>query len=102
MSQFELGQRMEVSQPRVAQIERAEAKGTVELSTMRRSAEALGCSFSYALVPKESLERMVRRQAWAKADGDPDRADGLIDSPGLWHRDRPRERRTPRAAEEEA
>ena len=90
MSQFELGQRMGVSQPRVAQIERAEANGSVELATIGRTASALGCSLRYVLVPDESLEQMVRRQALDKAAGDAERAATLVDSPGLWRADQPR------------
>jgi predicted DNA-binding mobile mystery protein A len=102
MSQFELGQRMGVSQPRVAQIERAEGDGSVELSTIGRTAVALGCSLRYVLAPDESLERMVRRQALDKAGGDGELADELVDFPGLWRTDRPARRRsTPRRAAEE-
>jgi predicted DNA-binding mobile mystery protein A len=84
MSQFELGERMGLSQPRVAQIERAEAEGSVQLETIRRSAAALGCSFWYVLVPNEPLDRMVRRQALHLAGGDPVLAIEVADRPGLW------------------
>jgi predicted DNA-binding mobile mystery protein A len=104
MSQYELGQRMGVSQPRIAQIERAEADGSVELATIRRTAAALGCSLRYLLVPDQSLEQMVRRQALDKAGGDAERAATLVDSLGLWGADQPRPRPTgpARAAEEGA
>jgi predicted DNA-binding mobile mystery protein A len=85
MSQFELGRRTGVSQPRVAQIERAEAHGAIELSTMRRMAAGLGCSFSYVLAPHEPLEAMVRGQALRKARGDSGLAEELVDQPGLWN-----------------
>jgi predicted DNA-binding mobile mystery protein A len=84
MSQFELGQRMGVSQPRVAQIERHEPNGLVQLETIRRAAAALGCSLLYVLVPEQPLQRMVRRQALFKAGGDPVLADELAERPGLW------------------
>jgi len=89
MSQFELGQRAGISQPRVAQIERAEVIGAVELSTIGRVATALGCSLSYVVAPRESLEGMVRRQALDKAAGEPERAEKLVDRPGLWRLDVP-------------
>ena len=85
MSQAELGRRAGVSQPRVAQIERAETDGAIELGTMRRMAAALGCSFSYVLAPHEPLESMVRGQALHKAGGDAVLAEELVDQPGLWN-----------------
>jgi transcriptional regulator with XRE-family HTH domain len=98
MSQFELGQRMGVSQPRVAQIERAEAEQSIELKTLSRAAAALGCSLWYVLAPAEPLGSMVQRQALERADGDPALAEGIIDTPGLWRCDRastPRSGRRP-------
>ena len=92
MSQYELGQRMGVSQPRVAQIERAEADGSVELATIRRTAAALGCSLRYVLVPDQSLEQMVHRQALDKAGGDAERAAMFVDALGLWGTEQPRPR----------
>jgi predicted DNA-binding mobile mystery protein A len=100
MSQFELGQRMGVSQPRVAQIERAEAKGLVELATIARTAAALGCSLRYVLVPEQSLEEMVCQQALDKAGGDLAAAAALVDAVGLWGSGQP-VRRPARWAPEE-
>ena len=88
MSQFELGRRAGISQPRVAQVERAEAVGTVELATLRRLAAALGCSLSYVLAPDESLEAMVLFQALDRAHGDRELAEQLVDQSGLWNPDR--------------
>jgi predicted DNA-binding mobile mystery protein A len=67
MSTYELGSRLGVRAARVTQIERAEVAGTLRLASLERTAEALGCELCYALVPKEPLEQMVRRQAFAKA-----------------------------------
>lgn len=89
MSQYDLGQRMGVSQPRIAQIERAEADGSVELATIRRIAAAMGCSLRYVLVPEQPLEQMVHRQALEKAGGEAERAATLVDSLGLWRADPP-------------
>jgi transcriptional regulator with XRE-family HTH domain len=102
MTQFELGQRLGVSQPRVAQIERAEAEGSIELSTIGRAAKALRCSLHYVLVPDEPLDEMVRRQALEKADGDPALADELVDTPDLWRADRPNTPPPPHQPPEEA
>lgn len=61
---------MEVTQTRVSQIERAEVAESIQLSTLRRAAEALNCRLVYALVPEVSLEDMVMRQAFLKAKED--------------------------------
>lgn len=63
MSGQQLGKRMNVSQPRVVQMEKDELTGAMTLKTMRQAAEALDCTFVYALVPRTSLEETVRRQA---------------------------------------
>ena len=45
-------------------MEKAEAAGTVSLASLRRTADAMGCTLVYAFVPKEgSLETLVRAQA---------------------------------------
>lgn len=67
MSTYELARRMDLSQTRVRQFEEAERQGSIRLSTMNRVAEALNCKFLYVLVPNESLEEMVHRQARHKA-----------------------------------
>ena len=63
MSGQQLGKRINVSQPRVVQMEKDELSGAMTLKTMRQAAEALDCVFVYALVPRSSLEVTVRRQA---------------------------------------
>lgn len=98
MSQFELGRRAGISQPRVAQIERCEVSGRIELETIRRVAEALECDFAYVLAPRAPLEAMVRRQARARAEGDPELAERLAELPGLWNPDRPVTRGLPKEA----
>jgi predicted DNA-binding mobile mystery protein A len=67
MSATELAIRMKCTQSRVSRIELAEAGGSLHLSTLRRSAEALNCRLVYALVPDVSLEDIVMRQAYLKA-----------------------------------
>jgi predicted DNA-binding mobile mystery protein A len=63
MSTYELARRMGISQTRVIQLERAELSGSVRIAVLQRASTALNCSFCYALVPRESLEAMVHRQA---------------------------------------
>lgn len=67
MSVFDLAKRIGLSGSRVKQLERAEADGSIRLSQLRRLADALNCEFHYVVLPRESLEKMVRRQARLKA-----------------------------------
>ncbi|MEA2877358.1 MAG: hypothetical protein QOF14_2554 [Hyphomicrobiales bacterium] len=59
MTSAQLARRLGVSQPRIIELEKSEASGTVTLNTLQRAAEALGCRLVYALVPDEPLEKTV-------------------------------------------
>jgi predicted DNA-binding mobile mystery protein A len=63
MTTGQLAKRLGVKQPSVVALEQSEAKGTIELATLRRVAEALDCALIFALVPKKPLEAMVRDRA---------------------------------------
>jgi predicted DNA-binding mobile mystery protein A len=63
MTAAQLGKRLGVSQAAVAQMERAEAAGTISIRALRRAAEALECDFKYVFLPKQSLEQSVRTRA---------------------------------------
>jgi len=65
MTTEQLAKRLSIRQPSVIAIEQSEAKGTIELSTLRRVAEALDCTLVYALVPNKPLEDTVRARARA-------------------------------------
>jgi predicted DNA-binding mobile mystery protein A len=65
MSTAQLAARLKIKQPSVVLLEQSEAKGTIELATLRRVAEALDCTLVYALVPNKPLETMVRDRARA-------------------------------------
>ena len=65
MTAEQLGKRLGIRQPSVVRIEQSEAKGTIELATLRRVAEALDCTLVYALVPNKPLEAAVRDRARA-------------------------------------
>jgi len=56
MTAEQLGDRMGITQPSVQRLERSEAQGTIQLNTLRRAAEALGCEVVYALVPRTTLQ----------------------------------------------
>jgi len=63
MTTEQLANRLGVSQPRIVQLERAEAEGSVTLKTLRQAAEALDCTLVYALVPNEPLDEMLTHRA---------------------------------------
>ena len=63
MTTAQLATRLNVKQPSVVAIEQSEMKGTIELQTLRRVAEALDCTLVYAVVPNRPLEETVRDRA---------------------------------------
>jgi predicted DNA-binding mobile mystery protein A len=65
MSTTQLARRLEVKQPSVVGLEQSEAKGSIELATLRRAAVALDCTLVYALVPNKPLETTLRERARA-------------------------------------
>lgn len=67
MSTAQLAKRLAIKQPSVVELEQSEAKGTIELATLRRVAEALDCTLVYALVPNKPLESSIRARARAFA-----------------------------------
>ena len=67
MTAEQLGARMGVTQPSVHRLELSEAEGTIQLSTLRRAAEALGCEVVYALVPSKTLRETYDEAARAVA-----------------------------------
>ena len=68
MTAADLGRRMGVSQAAVAQFEKAEKDGSITLKSLRSAAEALECTLIYALVPRRSLEEVMRDRASVLAD----------------------------------
>ena len=63
MSTAQLANRVGVRQPSVVAMEQSEAKGSIELATLRRVAAALDCTLVYALLPNKPLEATVRNRA---------------------------------------
>lgn len=55
-----MAERLGVTEGAVFSMERSEAAGTIQLDTLRRAADALGCDVVYALVPRSSLDSTVR------------------------------------------
>src|SRR5271156_1569787 len=67
MTTAQLATRLGIKQPSLVALEQSEAKGTIELATLRRVAEALDCTLVYALVPNKPLETTLRDRARAFA-----------------------------------
>ena len=67
MSTAQLAKRLGIRQPSLVALEQSEAKGTIELATLRRVAEALDCTLVYSLVPNKPLETTLRDRARAFA-----------------------------------
>ena len=63
MSAAQLGARMGIRSQSVDDMEKAEQKGSITLASLQRAATAMDCTLVYALVPKTSLEEMVRARA---------------------------------------
>jgi predicted DNA-binding mobile mystery protein A len=63
MTTRQLAASVGVSQAAVMDAERAEARGDITLSTLRRYAEALDCELTYALVPRRPLKDVIEQRA---------------------------------------
>jgi predicted DNA-binding mobile mystery protein A len=55
MSGRELGERMGVSQSTVTDLEASEVRGTIQLDSLHRAADALDCDLVYFLIPRTTL-----------------------------------------------
>ena len=55
MTAEQLGDRIGVTQSTVQRLETSEAADTIQLNSLRRLAEGLGCELVYVLVPRETL-----------------------------------------------
>jgi len=63
MTGEQLAMRIGVQKQRIVALEQGEVAGTVTINSMKRAAEAMDCMFVYALVPRDSLDASVERQA---------------------------------------
>jgi len=63
MTGEQLARRIGVRKQRIAALEKGEVAGTVTFNSMKKAAEAMDCVFVYALVPRDSLQANVERQA---------------------------------------
>lgn len=67
MTTSQLAQRMGIQQSGVSLLEQREVAKTISLETLERAAQALNCKVIYAVVPDESLEKIVDNQALESA-----------------------------------
>lgn len=67
MTTAQLAARMGIQQSGVTLLEKREVAKTVTLATLEKAAQAMNCELVYALVPKESLEAIVDKQAMISA-----------------------------------
>jgi predicted DNA-binding mobile mystery protein A len=63
MTGKQLASRLGIRPQSLVNLEKSEANATIRLDTLQRTAEALGCTLVYALVPKSSLEDQVQERA---------------------------------------
>jgi predicted DNA-binding mobile mystery protein A len=63
MTAVQLARRLGVTQATLSAMEASEARGSIQLSTLRRAAEAMHCTLAYVLVPNEPLEKFVQDRA---------------------------------------
>ncbi|MFG1515870.1 mobile mystery protein A [Halobacteriovorax sp. ZH2_bin.1] len=63
MTQEQVAERMNIKAPALNRIERAEVQGSPTLDTMKRVAEAMNCDFVYAVIPREKISKIKRKQA---------------------------------------
>lgn len=63
MTGVQLAARMKVRPQTVDALEKSEASGSIQISSLRRAAEALDCTLVYVLVPRRSLEEAVHERA---------------------------------------
>jgi predicted DNA-binding mobile mystery protein A len=59
MSVQDLADRLGVTRASAAKLETSERRKTIQLDTLQRAADALGCDLIYALVPRQPLQDMV-------------------------------------------
>ncbi|MBL1141589.1 MAG: mobile mystery protein A [Proteobacteria bacterium] len=69
MSGAALSKRLGGHRSTVSYLERSELDGGITLKKMQETAEAMHCRFVYAIVPNDSIEKIIDRQAETIARG---------------------------------
>lgn len=68
MTSAQFAARRGVVPSRITALEKAEVTGAATIKSMREAAEAMGCTFVYAIVPSQSLDDTLRARAVALSD----------------------------------
>lgn len=63
MSVADLAHRLNVVPSTIHRLEASENAGTINLESLQRVADELGCDLVYALVPRQDLDVVVKKQA---------------------------------------
>ncbi len=59
MGMDEFARRLGITRSSATRLERSEQRGAIQLETLRRAADALGCDLAYVLIPREPLQHTV-------------------------------------------
>jgi predicted DNA-binding mobile mystery protein A len=65
MTGIQLSKRLKVVPSKITDLEKAEKDGNITINRLKRAAEALDCIFVYAVMPKTSIEDLIKEQARA-------------------------------------
>jgi predicted DNA-binding mobile mystery protein A len=68
MSAADLARRMNLAPSTIHRLEASENAGTINLESLTKVAEELGCDVVYALVPRQDIELVVREQSLKVAE----------------------------------
>lgn len=68
MTTTQLAERLQMTQPAVAQLEKREADGGATIGNLKNAADALGCDLVYYFVPRKPLQKMIEEQAYRTAE----------------------------------
>jgi predicted DNA-binding mobile mystery protein A len=68
MSTGQLAARMNVTQPRITELETAETQGNITVKSLERAAQAMGCRVVYMLVPEHPLQVTLQERARTLAE----------------------------------
>jgi predicted DNA-binding mobile mystery protein A len=67
MTAEQLAKRLGLQRTRIVQLELAETQDAITLRSLRNAAAAMECELIYALVPKDSLENILKTKAFELA-----------------------------------
>ncbi|MFM6980433.1 MAG: mobile mystery protein A [Micrococcales bacterium] len=63
MSAADLAHRLQVTPSTIHRLEKSEIAGTINLESLEKAADELGCEVVYALIPRQAIEEIVNQRA---------------------------------------